>query len=263
MEGVQLPGFHQRHRRPRRGRRQRCRKPPEAEAYVLDYRPPNPEDRHPEHREHDYFQLLGADYFTLMEALPRVDMEIPIEVGARIQLVGEESIIRECSTVLIEYGELSPYAKSKLEEILPDIVREKEKVFVEFFNIAGPINIRFHSLELLPGIGKKTLMRILEERERKPFESFEDIRERVRIDPVKVIAERILRELQGGERYYLFVHPPPWVLKQRRDIIVFDVLRELYRRVRGGGETAAEQQESAARVDEEAAKQPGATPQEE
>ena len=49
---------------------------------------------------------------------------------------------------------------------------------------------------------------ILEERRKKPFESFEDIEKRTRInDPAKVIADRIVLELQGNQKYYLFVKP--------------------------------------------------------
>ncbi|AEM38041.1 protein of unknown function DUF655 [Pyrolobus fumarii 1A] len=232
--------------RGRRPHRHRCRKPPERTAYVLDFRPPNPEDRHREHREQDYLQLVGDEYFTLMEALPREDVEIA--VGSRIWLEGENSSVKECSTVLIDYEELSPYARTKLEEIVPEIIKRKERVFVEFFNVAQPINIRFHTLELLPGIGKKTMMKILDEREREPFKSFEDIKRRVHIDPVKVITERIIRELQGEERYYLFVNPPPKARK-RRDIVVLNVLKVLYSRV-GSGETSASEQESSVRVDE-------------
>ncbi len=231
------------------GRRRRCREPPEPEAVILDFRPPNPNDRHREHREHDFFQLMGAYYFTLMEALPRYDVNVEVQIGDRIFLLGEKSVVKECSIVFIDYEELSPYAKSKLEELVPEIVKRREKVFVHFFNTAPPINIRFHMLELLPGIGKKTMMKILEERERKPFDSFEDIKKRVRIDPVKVISERILREIRGEERYYLFVNPPPKA-RRRRDIVVIGILSKLYEEV-GGIETPPSGEEGSAQVGEE------------
>ncbi len=238
----------------RRGGRRRCRRPPEESAYVLDLCPPNPEDKHREHREREFLQLVGEKYFTLMEALPRSPGSV--EVGSRIELVGPLSVIRECSVYIIEYEDLSPYARTKLEEVIPEILKRNEDVFVEFFNTAGPINIRFHTLELLPGIGKKTLMKILEARSREPFKSFEDIKERVKIDPVKALTERILKELRGEDRYYLFVRPPPWVLRRRRDIVVFDILSKLYAKRRKGvegGEAALRGEEGATSVDEEAA----------
>ena len=56
-----------------------------------------------------------------------------------------------------------------------------EKRFVDIFNNAGPLNIRQHALELLPGIGKKHLEAILKARNEKKFESFADIPSRVQL----------------------------------------------------------------------------------
>jgi putative nucleotide binding protein len=62
-----------------------------------------------------------------------------------------------------------------------------------------------HALELLPGIGKKSMWQIINARDKKPFIDFKDIETRTSIgDPVKVIAKRILDELSGGEKYRIF-----------------------------------------------------------
>ncbi|HIP65902.1 MAG TPA: DUF655 domain-containing protein [Pyrodictium sp.] len=174
----------------------------------------NPTDRHPHHRNRELVQLVGEDYFMLLEGFPRRGVQI--DIGERVY-VGPEGefdgkIYRRDKIsridAEIEYEDLTTVARDMLPQILETIVKKNERVFVEFFNIADAITIRMHSLELLPGVGKKTLMRILEAREQKPFESFEDIQTRAKVDPVKVIVERIISELQGNERYYLFVHPP-------------------------------------------------------
>jgi putative nucleotide binding protein len=90
------------------------------------------------------------------------------------------------------------------------IIKEKEAYFVSFFNKCGPINIRLHQLELLPGVGKKHMRDILDERERKPFESLEDINKRVALlpDASKIIADRILEEMTGKSKYYILTRPP-------------------------------------------------------
>jgi len=61
-------------------------------------------------------------------------------------------------------------------------------------------------LELLPDIGKVTVQKIIEERQKKPFESFKDIEERVKgIKNIQnIIYERIIRELSGKEKTKLF-----------------------------------------------------------
>ena len=62
-------------------------------------------------------------------------------------------------------------------------------------------------MELLPGVGKKHMWQIIEERKDKPFESFADLKKRVKLlpDPEKSILRRILLELDGKEKHRLFV----------------------------------------------------------
>jgi putative nucleotide binding protein len=187
--------------RHRRGfRRDECR---EEEAYVLDYMEQgNPMDRHMEHRNRPVAQAIGTKYFTLIEVtpLPTFTLE-PLE---KIRLKIYSKVKRP---LRITYDDLTSIARSNLPEAIRRIITEKEKYFVEFFNIAEPVNIKLHTLELLPGIGKKTMRHILEERSKKPFESFNDIKDRVKIDPVKVLVERIIYELSGQAKYYLFIKP--------------------------------------------------------
>ena len=78
---------------------------------------------------------------------------------------------------------------------------------MEFFNKAGSLNTRMHQLELLPGIGKRHMLTIVNARDEKLFDSFKDIRERVKLlpDPEKAVMRRILLELGGTEKHYLFV----------------------------------------------------------
>jgi putative nucleotide binding protein len=85
-------------------------------------------------------------------------------------------------------------------------VKEREKEFVEFFNKADAINKRLHQLELLPGLGKKYMHEILEQREQKEFKSFEDISKRISNlpHPEKAVEKRIIQELTNMERYNLF-----------------------------------------------------------
>jgi len=108
----------------------------------------------------------------------------------------------------LRYEDLSDLAKRNLEEAIAKIVRARERFFVEFFNIAEPINIRIHSLSLLKGIGRKTLLQVLRARQHSPFKSFEDIKRVIKADPVPAIVEKILEEIRGEAKYYLFVKPP-------------------------------------------------------
>ncbi|MET1159375.1 MAG: DUF655 domain-containing protein [Thermoprotei archaeon] len=172
--------------------------------YIIDFMElGNPGDRHIEHRNQPVAQGIGVKYFTLLEAIPLP--AIKLEILERVEL-GPQSKVRRI--VPIKYDDLTSISRTNLPEAIKKILEENEKIFVEFFNIAEPVNIRLHVFELLPGIGKKTMRLILEEREIRKFESFNDIRERIKIDPVKILCERIIKELEGNEKYYIFVRPP-------------------------------------------------------
>jgi len=107
----------------------------------------------------------------------------------------------------IKYDKLTGYAKKELEDVIDKIIEQNEKRFVNFFNIAGPVSTRLHSLELLPGIGKKHMWAIIGERKRKKFENFKDLKKRVDMlpDPKRMIKRRIIEELKETDRHRLFV----------------------------------------------------------
>ena len=160
------------------------------------------------HRGEFIVQLLGEDFFTLLEAAVPKDHR-PV-VGSRIY-IGRD-VPRSVLRILrrINYEDLTPTARASLENAVRKIVEENEKRFVEFFNRSTPITPRMHALELIPGVGKKIAMRIISEREVKPFESYEDLRKRGGIqDPMRALVQRILNELSNPEeKYRLFVRAP-------------------------------------------------------
>lgn len=176
----------------------------EEYAYVLDYLPDGYIDIASGRRTgKPVAQVIGEKAFTLLEVTPKTDLmlyeRVFIGKGNRdkILLINKR----------ISYDELTDTAKAELPYVVEEIVKNNEERFVQFFNMAPPITNRLHSLELLPGIGKKHMWEIIEERQREPFKSFEDLKQRVKglPDPVKMIAKRIVDELQDKDRYKLFV----------------------------------------------------------
>lgn len=114
----------------------------------------------------------------------------------------------------IRYENLTPTARDNLPEAIKRVLVEKESFFVNFFNVAEPINVRLHALELLKGVGKRTLQRLLMERQARPFTSYEEVRKILKIDPVDALAEQILKEIRGDAKYFLFVDPG-WKARDR------------------------------------------------
>lgn len=174
----------------------------EEYAIILEYLP----NGYPlEKRMIPIAQAIGEINLTLLELVPRR--------GERLE-IGERVYIGEGKRDKIYYilgrlhrEKLTEGAKRQLQEFINKTVKEKENIFVEFFNKAEAINKRIHQIELLPGFGKKHTQEILKQRKEKPFESFENMKKMIANlpDPEKAIEKRILQELTEFERNKLFV----------------------------------------------------------
>ncbi len=180
-------------------------------AYVLDFLSSG---RSSSGRAEPIGQLVGEEWFTLLEVVPKPGAAM--SQGEKVYIGRAERDKVALIKARITYNDLTQNAKGELPQAVSRIVKAREQHFVDVFNNAGPLNIREHSLELLPGIGKKHLGSILKAREEKKFESFKDISERITLmqEPVKLITDRIVEELQGTGRFYMFTKP--YVKKEGR-----------------------------------------------
>ena len=149
-------------------------------------------------------QAIGVTSFILLELIPRRGSALEPKEKVYIGPDKRDKIYFIKGRLLRE--KLTESAKTILQEIVENEVSEKEAKYIEFFNKSQPINTRLHQLELLPGFGKKHTKEILEAREEKAFESFNDIKGRVKSipDPKKAIEKRIMEELVVRQRFNLF-----------------------------------------------------------
>lgn len=173
----------------------------EEYAIVLDYLPYG----YPlEKKMMPIAQAIGVKKFTLLQLVPR--RGIKIEVGEKVYIGdGKRDKIYYILGRLPE-DKLTENTKAQLNEFIEKEIKDNEKKFVDFFNSAGAINTRMHQLELLPGFGKKHTEAILNERNKKPFESLEELKTRVSNlpDPKKAIEKRFAEEIITRQKYYLF-----------------------------------------------------------
>lgn len=175
-------------------------------AIVLDFLPNGyPFDRTPSHRKNAIVQAIGKKHFILLELVPK--KEASIQPGEEIYIGdGKREKIHHILGRL-EPSKITRTAEEELKFVVEKLVSENESRFVEFFNKAAPLTTRMHQIELLPGLGKKHMWEIIEERRVEPFESFADIKKRVKLmpDPKKIIINRIIKEMTGNEKHHLFV----------------------------------------------------------
>ena len=179
----------------------------EEYAYVLEYLPHGRAGGpRTSHGSSGVLQLIGEEYFTLLEASPLPGIEYTI----RDRLFVGKGDRANVGHILgrIGFNHLYSAGKDELQAVIETIVQNNEKRFVDFVNESVSLTPRMHSLELIPGIGKRLMFQILDLRERFPFESFADLKERAKLsDPVRLIGRRVMKELSEVQKYYIFTRP--------------------------------------------------------
>jgi len=175
----------------------------EEHAYVLDF---NERGKSSTVRGRDgiIVTAIGEDRLTLLEILGVPNSTF--EIGEKIY-IGKEGRTKVLSVLgKMQFNKISASAQSELLTVANKIVAENEQRFVDYLNNAQPLTPRIHALELIPGIGKTYMKVMLEEREKKKFESFADLQDRVGFkEPIKQISKRIMEEISGESRMNLFV----------------------------------------------------------
>jgi len=151
-------------------------------------------------------QAIGSAHLSLLELAPVRGQTFTLNEKVYIGPDKRDKIYYIVGRLRKE--KLTETAKIQLQDFITKVVGEREEEYVKFFNNSQAINTRLHQLELLPGFGKKHTKEILEERESKPFASFEDIKQRVSSipDPKKAVEKRISEEILESPRQIMFVN---------------------------------------------------------
>ena len=150
-------------------------------------------------------QAIGEENLTLLQLIPRKGITLQLKEQVYIGEGKREKIYYILGRLPLE--KITENAKIQLEEFVDELIEKDSEKYIKFFNEASAINTRMHQIELLPGYGKKHMKEILEERDKKEFESLKDLKERIPSlpDPKSAIQKRIINELTGKERYRIFI----------------------------------------------------------
>ncbi|TMI08789.1 DUF655 domain-containing protein [Candidatus Bathyarchaeota archaeon] len=175
----------------------------EEHAYVLDFLPYGRSSEKSRHLAVPTVQIMGEQFFTLLEAELKIGATVLVHERIYIGRERREKVDRILTR--ISYDQLTANAKAEIVPLIAELVKSQEKRFVEFFNNSQPVTPRMHSLEWLPGVGKKSMWQIVNMRERKPFTSYKDIQERTGLSDIpKIVSKRIMEELSTESKYRLF-----------------------------------------------------------
>ncbi|HDS44765.1 MAG TPA: DUF655 domain-containing protein [Methanomicrobia archaeon] len=163
------------------------------------------DDGRPVYQKKPLAQAVGEEQFVLIELSPKKDKVF--ELYERVYIGEGEREKIDHVIKRLRYEELTPTARVELHYVLVIIVEENEERFIKAFNNAKPITTRLHTLDLFPGIGKKLMWAIVEERKKGEFASFDDLTKRVKglHHPEKILAKRIEDEIIDEHiKYRLF-----------------------------------------------------------
>ncbi len=176
-------------------------------AYILDYLPQGlPDEKR--YKRGPVAYGIGDSQFKLLELSPKEDASL--QVGEKVYIGREADKRMKILHVKrrIGYDDLTNAAQSELPFILLEIIKADPVRFLKVYNDAQAITTRLHMLELIPGLGKKTMWAIIEERKKGSFANFEDLETRVGTlhHPEKHLAKRIELELSDPhQKYHIFV----------------------------------------------------------
>lgn len=176
-------------------------KPKDEYAIILDVISDNSNN----YKSNDTIQAIGTKTYALLELVAKPGVEI--SNGDKVYIGdGKRDEIQFIKKALSP-NKLSASAKSEILFTIQDIIDEREEEYINFLNVAGPITIRQHAFELIPGIGKKHLMELIQERDSKKFSSFKEVKDRCSYlaDPQKLFATRILDEIKGNTEHKFFI----------------------------------------------------------
>jgi putative nucleotide binding protein len=180
-------------------------------AYILDYLPyGRTDDNRPMYQKKPLAQGIGEKHFVLIEMMTK-ENAFPNSHDRVYIGEGDRHVIDHVKRRII-FSELTNSAQMELPSVIEKIILSDEKRFLNFFNDAYPITTRLHMLELLPGIGKKLMWAIIEERKKGKFENIAQLVSRVKglHTPEKLLMNRILEELKDENiKYRVFTTPMP------------------------------------------------------
>ena len=179
----------------------------EENAYILDYLSQGAPGGNFGKKE-PLCYALGSEEFKLFELVPKLGVVINIGDCVYIGKEASQRTVVDHVKRRIGPSDLTHGATAELEYCVNEIVLSNQPRFIRFFNEAEPISMRKHLLEELPGLGKKTMMAILDERSKNGhFKDFKDLSERASVkNPEKLISARIVQEITDNNmKRYLFV----------------------------------------------------------
>lgn len=135
-------------------------------------------------------QCISEPSLYLLRA--RVSDSSGLSVGATVEISMES--IGSLSEVRMK--DLSGTSQQELIQALSSSIQADPERHISFYNSAGPMSLKFHSFQLLSGIGNSKAIQMVQKRGIAGWHAFEDVDEACGIESVKLLAERYVKEME-------------------------------------------------------------------
>ncbi len=96
----------------------------------------------------------------------------------------------------VRLKDLSGTSQLELIAALSNSILADSDRHLSFFNSAGPMSLKFHSFQLLSGIGNSKAIQMVQKRGIAGWQNFEDVDEACGIESVILLAERYVKEME-------------------------------------------------------------------
>ena len=92
---------------------------------------------------------------------------------------------------------MSNFARQDMPLVIQLFIEDNSNHFVKsFFNAAGNLSLKQHAFELLPSIGNKKAVQMVQERGSSGFKSMEALNQSCNIDAAELLAKRFISEIE-------------------------------------------------------------------
>ena len=135
-------------------------------------------------------QCISEPSLYLLRA--RVSDTSGLSVGETVEIPVES--IGSLSEVRLK--DLSGTSQQELIQALSSSIKADPERHISFYNSAGPMSLKFHSFQLLSGIGNSKAIQMVQKRGIAGWHAFEDVDEACGIESVKLLAERYVKEME-------------------------------------------------------------------
>ena len=135
-------------------------------------------------------QCISEPSLYLLRA--RVSDIAGISVGETVEIPLES--IGSLSEVRLK--DLSGTSQQELISALSSSIQADPERHISFYNSAGPMSLKFHSFQLLSGIGNSKAIQMVQKRGIAGWHAFEDVDEACGIESVRLLAERYVKEME-------------------------------------------------------------------